>query len=149
MLLALVTAVAVQNQTNSASPASWARFLDRSVWIDIGLGRKLNALTPKQVVELRKCQEPTMAFQQSGGTWVQSFYAGIEMRTTYSSATTKFDPAGSTVLFYMAGHSEPAETLHVAQSGDVLVEQTRGFRAHAFLKCVERKEAPSKARPRQ
>ena len=149
LLLALVTAAAVQNQTNSASLASWARLLDRSVWIDIGLGRKLNALTPKQVLELRKCHEPTMAFQRSGGAWVQSFYAGIEMRTVYASATAETSSAGTTVLFYIAGNREPAETLHIAQRGDVLVEQTRGFRPRTFLKCDPQKPATSKPRPRK
>ena len=149
LLLALVTAAAVQNQANSASLARWARLLDRSVWIDIGLGRKLNALTAKQVLELRKCHEPTMAFQRSGGTWVQSFYAGIEMRTIYASVIAKTDSAGTTVLFYTAGNREPAETLRIAQSGDVLVEQTRGFRPHTFLKCDPPRAATSKPRPKK
>lgn len=112
-----------------------ARLLDRTVWIDIGLGRTLNALTPKQIAELRKCKEPTMALQESGEVWVQSFYAGIEMRTVYSSATRKVDPTGTTVLFYISGHSGPAETLRIMPGGDILVEQTRGFRPHTFLKC--------------
>lgn len=149
LLLALVTAAAVQNQTNSANPASWARLLDRSVWIDIGLGRKLNALTPKQLVELRKCHEPTMAFQRSGRTWVQSFYAGIETRTIYASVTAEPDSAGTTVLFYTAGNREPTETLRIARMGDVLVEQTRGFRPRTFLKCDPPKSASSKPRPRE
>jgi hypothetical protein len=90
-----------------------------------------------------------MAFQLSSGSWVQSFYAGIEVRTTYSSATIKSDSVGSTVLFYTAGHSEPAETLHVTRRGDVLVEQTHGFRAHTFLRCAEPKETAPTRRSRQ
>ncbi len=135
LLLGFLTAAAAQAQTGSKSDAPLRQLLDRTVWIDIGLGRDLNRLTPKQITDLKRCREPTMAFQLSDGLWTQSFYAGIEMRTVYSSATRKTDLTGTTVLFYIAGHSEPAETLRIARSGDVLVEQTHGFRPHTFLKC--------------
>ena len=84
-----------------------------------------------------------MALQKSDGGWVQSFYAGIEMRTTYSLADMKTDPGGTTVLFYMPGHPKPAEILRIARSGDALIEQTRGFRPRTFLKCDPPK-APAK-----
>ncbi|HEX3652554.1 MAG TPA: hypothetical protein VHU18_07015 [Rhizomicrobium sp.] len=147
MLASALAALAIataQSQSASDGSATLSRLLDRTAWIDIGLGRSLNAMTRAQVAELRKCPEATMVLQKSGSTWVQSFYAGLEMRTVYSSATAKPDPAGTTVLLYTPSHREPAETLRIALSGDVLVEQTRGFRPRTFLKCDPPKAAPAK-----
>ena len=81
-----------------------------------------------------------MVLQKSGRAWTQSFYAGLEMRTVYSSATLKKDDAGATVLFYNASHREPAETLQLTRDGEVLVEKTRGFRPRTFLKCNPKAE---------
>jgi hypothetical protein len=85
-----------------------------------------------------------MAFQKEGSGWVQSFYAGIEMRTVYPSAVLKNDAPAKTVLFYTAGSATPAETLRINEAGDGLVEQARGFRPHTFLKCSPPKAAPRK-----
>jgi hypothetical protein len=141
--LALAIATA-QSQSPSDDSATLTRLLDRTAWIDIGLGRDLKTLTPKQIGDLRTCREPTMAFQLSDGSWAQLFYAGIETRTVYSSASAKPDLAGTTVLLYMPGRPEPAETLRIVRSGDMLVEQTRGFRPRTFLKCDPPKAAPAK-----
>jgi hypothetical protein len=148
ILLTFLAAATAQAQTGLTREAQWTQLLDRTVWIDIGLGRSLKTLTPKQIADLRKCREPTMALQKSGGVWIQSFYAGIEMRTTYSSANVKTRPAGTTVLFYTSAHPEPAETLRIAPGGEMLVEQTRGFRPHTFLKCSPPK-APAKQHTRR
>ena len=146
ILLTILAAATAQAQTGLTSEAQLRQLLDRTVWIDIGLGRSLKTLTPKQITDLRKCREPTMALQKSGAAWVQSFYAGIEMRTRYSSANVKTGLAGTTVLFYVSGHPEPAETLRIAPSGDVLMEQTRGFRPHTFLKCAPPKINPARTK---
>jgi|KBSMisStandDraft_5_1062788.scaffolds.fasta_scaffold333806_2 hypothetical protein len=135
LALALLAAVAAHDENTSGPDADMIRLLDRTVWIDIGPGRKLKTLTPQQIAELRTCKEPTMILQKNGGAWTQSFYAGVEMRTVYSSATLKTEAAGTTILFYSAGHSAPTETLRLTPRGDVLVEQTRGFRPRTFLKC--------------
>src|SRR5580765_1477466 len=120
LTLALLAAVAAQGENISGPEADIVRLLDRTVWIDIGPGRSLKTLSPQQTAELRKCKEPTMVLQKSGDAWTQSFYAGLEMRTVYSSATLKKDDAGATVLFYNASQGAPAETLQLTPSGDVL-----------------------------
>jgi hypothetical protein len=135
LALALLAAVAAQGENVSRPDADMVRLLDRTVWIDVGPGRSLKTLTPQQTAELQKCKQPTMVLQKNGGAWTQSFYAGLEMRTVYSSATLKKDDAGATVLLYNAGHREPAETLQLTPNGEALVEQTRGFRPRTFLKC--------------
>src|SRR6476469_3915614 len=135
LALALLAAVAAHGENISSPDADIVRLLDRTVWIDIGPGRKLKTLTPHQISQLKKCKEPTMVLQKSGGAWTQSFYAGLEMRTVYSSATLKTEAAGTTVLFYTAGRREPTETLRIEPNGEVLIEQTRGFRPRTFLKC--------------
>jgi hypothetical protein len=140
--LLLLTAIAAHHEPASGGDADVMRLLDGTVWIDIGLGRDVATLTPRQIAELRRCKDPTMAFQKEAGRWVQSFYAGIEMRTLYSSAALKNDSAGKTVLFYAADTRIPAETLHLA--GNVLVEQTRGFRPRTFLKCNQPEPPPRK-----
>jgi hypothetical protein len=140
LALALLAAAAAQGENISGPDADMVRLLDHTVWIDVGPGRSLKTLTPQQTAELQKCKEPTMVLQKSGGAWTQSFYAGLEMRTVYSSATLKKDDAGATVLFYVAGHREPAETLQLTPNGEVLVEQTRGFRPRTFLKCNPKAE---------
>jgi hypothetical protein len=134
-LAALVTAAA-QVQSAHDSGATLTRLLDRTAWVDIGLGRTLKSMTGAQIAELRKCPQATMILQKSGGAWVQSFYAGLEMRTVYPSAAVKTGLAGTTIQFYTSGYPGPAETLRVAPGGDVLVEQTSGFRPRTFLKCV-------------
>lgn len=131
----LLIAAAVTPMHHVASVDDLVRLLDRTVWIDIGLGRKFATLTPRQVAELKRCKEPTMAFQKAERGWVQSFYAGIEMRTVYSAAVLKNESAGSTILLYVEARALPVETLSIAKTGDVLVEQTQGFRPHTFLKC--------------
>jgi hypothetical protein len=145
LLLALVASIAAQTQSDQ----QLTQLLDRTSWIDIGVGRSLGAMTTKQIVALRMCPEPTMAFQLSRGSWMQSFYAGLEMRTVYKSAVVKSDPAGRIVLFYTAGRADPVETLHLSRSGDVLVERTHGFRPRTFLKCNPARSAAPKSSPRK
>src|SRR3954466_3040478 len=135
LALALLAAMAAHGENISAPDADIVRLLDRTVWIDIGPGRNLKTLTPQQIAELRKCKEPTMVLQKNGSAWTQPIYAGLEMRTVYSSATLKTEAAGRTILFYSAGHDAPTETLRLTPSGEVLIEQTRGFRPRTFLKC--------------
>jgi hypothetical protein len=112
----------------------------QTVWIDIGLGRDVAMLTPKQIADLRRCKEPTMAFQREEDGWVLSFYSGIEMRTVYASAMLKTELGRKIVLFYTAGRGTPAETLVLHD--DAAVEQTRGFRPRTFLKCKLRELVP-------
>jgi hypothetical protein len=142
--LFLLAAAATSIYQMPTSDADLVSLLDRTVWIDIGLGRKLANLTPGQIAELKRCKEPTMALEKSGGVWMQSFYAGIEIRTIYTSAVLKSDSAGETVLFYSAGKPTPAEILHISHNEDVAVEQTRGFRPRIFLKCSPPKAAGRK-----
>src|ERR1043165_6078416 len=137
-LLLLAAAASPTGQT-AVSDAALLRLLDRTVWIDIGLGRSFAKLTRGQIVELKRCKEPTMGFEKSSGVWTQSFYAGLEMRTVYSSAVLRSDALGKVVLFYTAGRGAPVETLHIAKTGDVLVEQMQGFRPRTFLKCTPQK----------
>ena len=135
LALGLVTAMAAQQKSVPGTGAELVRLLDGTVWIDVGLGRTLASLTPKQIAELRRCKEPTMAFEKTSAGWVQSFYAGIEMRTVYGSAAFRRDTSVETVLFYATGGTRPAEVLRLTKAGDAMVEQTRGFRPHTFLKC--------------
>src|SRR5690242_15472318 len=133
--LLLLAAAATPVDQPARSDAALVRLLDRTVWIDIGLGRSLAGLTPGEIADLKRCKVPTMAFERSSGAWTQSFYAGLEMQTVYSSAVLRSDSVGTVVLFYTAGRAAPVETLHIAKTGDLLVEQTQGFRPHTFLKC--------------
>jgi len=135
LLLFIATAIPVDRSFGSDSDL--VRLLDRTAWTDIGPGRQLGSLTSTQVAELKRCKQPTMAFQKTGRSWVQSFYAGIEMRTVYVSVALKEDGAAKTAVFYIdvAGKPTPSETLHIDETGDVLVEQTPGFRSHTFVKC--------------
>lgn len=142
-LLLLAAAASPAGQT-AVSDAALLRLLDRTVWIDIGLGRSFPKLTARQIAELKRCKEPTMAFEKSNGVWSQSFYAGLEMRTVYSSAVLKSDALGKVVLFYTPGRGAPVETLRVAKTGDLLIEQTQGFRPRTFLKCTPPKAARHK-----
>jgi hypothetical protein len=142
-LLLLTTAATPANQM-AGSDAALERLLDRTVWIDIGLGRNLARLPPGEIAELKRCKVPTMAFDKSSGVWAQSFYAGLEMRTVYSSAVLRSDSFGKVVLFYTEGRGAPVETLHIAKTGDLLVEQTQGFRPRTFLKCSPPKGAQRK-----
>ena len=144
LALALLTAMAAHEKSVPGTGAELVRLLDGTVWIDIGLGRSLANLTPKQIAELKRCKEPTMAFEKTGEGWVQSFYAGIEMRTVYASAVLRNRAGGKTVLFYTAGNATPAEVLHFTKAADAMIEQTRGFRPHSFLKCSPLKPAPRK-----
>ena len=144
LALALLAIVAADEKPVSGTGAELVHLLEGTVWIDIGLGRNIGSLTPKQIAELRRCKEPTMAFEKTGEGWTQSFYAGIEMRTVYSSAVLKKDRSGKTVLLYVAGHASPAETLRITPDGDAMLEQTRGFRPRTFLKCRQPEPAPRK-----
>ncbi len=135
LLLFMATAIPVDRPFGSDSDL--VRLLDRTVWIDIGPGRQLTSLTPRERADLKRCTQPTMAFQKTGRSWVQSFYAGVEMRTVYVSVALKNDGPAKTAVFYIdvAGKPTPSEKLRINEPGDVLVEQTPGFRAHTFVKC--------------
>src|SRR3954452_17809926 len=103
-LLLLTAAMRAVDHT-AGSHAAAGCLLDRTAWIDIGLGRSLASLTPGEIAELRRCKVPTMALEKSGGGWTQSFYAGLEMRTVYSSAVLMSESVGKVVLFYTVGRA--------------------------------------------
>jgi hypothetical protein len=142
--LLLLTAAMTPVDHTAGSDAAAVRLLDRTAWIDIGLGRSLASLTPGEIAELKRCKVPTMAFEKSGGGWTQSFYAGVEMRTVYSFAVLRSESVGKVVLFYTVGRAAPVEMLRIAKTGDLLVEQTQGFRPRTFLKCSPPKAARRK-----
>ena|SRR5581483_9492839 len=137
----LIAAIAAPAPT---SEAKLVRLLDRTIWTDIGAGRDLAKLSAKERAELKRCKTPTMGFRKAGDSWEQSFYAGIEMRTVYSSAVLTSSAAGDTILFYMAGERRPVETVRLSPDGDVLIEQTRGFRPHTLIKCDLPEASPHK-----
>jgi len=120
-----------------------AQLLDRTVWVDIGIGRTLQSLSVKEIAQLKRCKEPTMAFEKTESGWNQIFYPGIAMRTTYVSAAAEANGGSTTIRFLSEGRSAPAETVRLLNGNSVLVQETPGFRSHTFLKCVfadERKQ---------
>jgi len=124
--------------------ADLSHLLDRTIWVDIGVGRDIASLSPQERTTLKRCTEPTMGFRYVGNAWEQSFYAGIETRTAYTSAVVTNRAAGKTIAFYMAGSRAPAETIRLSTDGDVLIEQTPGFRPHTLLRCNLPEPAPRK-----
>lgn len=113
-----------------------AQLLDRTVWIDIGIGRTLPSISPKELVQLKQCKEATMAFQKTDSGWVQTFYPGMTMRTAYVSAIAEANGGITTIRFFSAGRSAPAETVRLLNGNNVLVQEAPGFRAHTFVKCA-------------
>ena len=112
-----------------------ARLLDRTVWVDIGLGRTLVSISAKQIADLRRCKEPTMSFQKRKAGWVQTFYPGMAMTTTYNSAALAENDTATTISFFTSGKRAPTETVHLSKAADVLVQETPGFRPHTFVRC--------------
>jgi hypothetical protein len=125
------------------SDPALVRLLDRTVWIDIGLGQTLGQLNSREIAALKTCKQPSMGFEITQQAIVQTFYAGVALRTNYASAATQSDRSGTTILLYLRGNSGAAETLHLSEGGAVLVQQTPGFRPHTFLKCVFPPEKPA------
>jgi hypothetical protein len=124
------------------SPEPDARaLLDRTVWIDIGIGRTLASLRPKEMAALKRCKEPTLYFEKSGDGLAETLYAGMTMRTEYPRVSVTQNAGTTTILVYAGNDPQPAETLQLTNGGSVLVQQTRGFRPHTLLRC-----APSPAR---
>lgn len=128
LLFAAATAASVQ------SPDA-QKLLDRTVWIDIGIGRTLASLKPKEIAALKRCKEPTLYFEKSGNGLAETLYAGMTMRTEYPRATIAQQASTTTIVLYTLGSSRPAETLQLMKGGAVLVQQTRGFRPHTLLRC--------------
>jgi hypothetical protein len=112
------------------------RLLDRTVWIDIGVGRTAGQLSPKEMAALKLCKEPSMGFETTTGRIVQTFYAGMALRTDYASASMQSDRPGKTIVLFLPGNPHPAETLHLLKDGSMLVQETPGFRPHTFVKCT-------------
>jgi hypothetical protein len=120
--------------------------LDRTVWVDIGLGRTLGELSAKEIVSLKACKQASMGFQKTALGLAQTFYAGLALRTEYASARMRPDESGGTVFLFLPGSIRPAETLHLSRDTTVLVQQTPGFRPHTYLKCVFPPEKPPQKR---
>ena len=106
------------------------------MWIDIGIGRTLQSLSPKEIASLERCNEPTMGFERRDGRWVQTFYSGIAMRTEYVSAVAESNAPSISIRFFSEGRSVPAETVRLLNDNKVLVQEAPGFRPHTFLKCT-------------
>lgn len=119
-----------------AAPPDIGRLLARTVWIDIGVGRTLSSLSPREIARLKRCKEPTMSFEKTHSGWVQTFFPGIAMRTEYASAAVETNGATITIRFFSEGRAAPAETVRLQNGGAVLVQETPGFRPHTFLKCA-------------
>jgi len=128
----------------AAAPADIVSLLHRTVWIDIGMGRTLESLSPKDIAALKRCKEPTMGFERRSDRWVQTFYAGIAMRTEYVTAAAEVNSGMTTIKFFSEGRSAPAETVRLLDGNNVLVQETPGFRSHTFLKCTFAPEKKSK-----
>jgi hypothetical protein len=111
------------------------KLLDRTVWIDVGIGRTLASLTAKDIATLKRCKAPTLYFEKSGNGVAETLYPGMTMRTEYPRATTAQQAGKTTIVLYSLGSSQPAETLQLTNGGTVLVQQTRGFRPHTLLRC--------------
>ena len=121
--------------TVSVTEPNAQKLLDRTVWIDIGIGRTLATMKPKEIAALKRCKEPTLFFEKSGAGLAETLYAGMTMRTEYPHASLTRNGNGTVVLLYSANSSESAETLQLTPDGTVLTQQTRGFRPHTLLRC--------------
>jgi hypothetical protein len=129
----IVEAAAVSAELNAQ------KVLDRTVWIDIGIGRTLATMKPKEIAALKRCKEPTLFFEKSGAGLAETLYAGMTMRTEYPRASLTRRGNNNLILLYGAGNSQPAETLQLTPDGTVLTQQTRGFRPHTLLRCGKSK----------
>ena len=109
--------------------------LDRTVWVDIGIGRSLATMSPKEIAALKRCKEPTVYFERSANGLAETLYAGMTMRSEYLRMSLTQNGGRATILLYDTGSTQPTETLQLTNSGTVLVQQTRGFRRHTFLRC--------------
>ncbi len=109
--------------------------LDGSVWIDLGVGVAPEDLTPKQLGELKLCKTPSMSFERTPKGLVQTFYAGIAMRTPYSPITTTKD--GNTTILHLHDRASGklVETLRISRDGSFLLQWAVGFRPHTYLRC--------------
>jgi hypothetical protein len=130
--------------TAASMPADVAPLLHRTVWVDIGIGRTLQSLSPKDVAMLKRCREPTMGFETRDGRWVQTFYSGIAMRTEYVRAMAEENSGTTTIRFFSQGRSTPAETVRLLKGNTVLVQEAPGFHPHMFLKCTFAPDRPIK-----
>jgi hypothetical protein len=133
----------------AAASAGWAapdarELLDRTVWVDIGVGRTLSAMKPKEIVTLRRCKEPTLYFEKTEIGLAETFLAGIAIRTEYIHVSLTRTAGKAIVLLYDGNSSKAAEALQLTNDNTVLIQQTRGFRPHTFLRCAA-SPAPAKA----
>lgn len=118
-----------------ANSATANSLLDRTVWVDIGIGQVLAAMNPKQIAALKRCNEPTVYFETSGKGLSETLYAGLTMRSEYPRMSLTQNGGTTTILLYNAGSTQPSETLELTNGGTVLVQQTRGFRPRTLLRC--------------
>ena len=121
--------------TVSAAEPNAQKLLDRTVWIDIGIGRTLATMKPKEIAALKRCKEQTLFFEKSGAGLAETLYSGMTMRTEYPHASLTRDGNSTVILLYGANSSQPAETLQLMRDGTALLQQTRGFRPHTLLRC--------------
>ena len=131
----LLLAIAIVVSTGSSRPDA-AALLDRTVWIDIGIGRTLAAMKPTEKAALRRCKEPTMYFEKTDKGVAETFYSGMMMRTEYTRASVTRNPERIVILLFVSNDPKPAETLQLMNRETVLVQQTRGFRPHTLLRCT-------------
>ena len=136
LLSASVIAVLIWIPTTTLADLAIANsLLDRTVWVDIGIGRSLATMSPKEIAALKRCKEPTIYFERSGNGVAETLYAGMTMRSEYPRMSLKQNVGTIKILLYNAGSTQPSETLQLTNGGTVLVQQTRGFRRHTFLRC--------------
>jgi hypothetical protein len=121
--------------TTATFAATANSLLDRTVWVDIGIGQVLATMRPKEIAALKRCKEPTVYFERSGNGLAETLYAGMTMRSEYPRMSLTQDGGTTTILLYNEGSTQPSETLQLMNSGTVLILQTRGFRPHTLLRC--------------
>jgi hypothetical protein len=135
-LLLAAIAAAVGITSARAAETHPQTLLDRTVWIDIGIGRTLATMKPKEMAALKRCKEPTAYFEKMGDGLAETLYAGMSMRTEYPRIAVAPQAGRTNIQLYLAGNSQPGEILQLRNDGTVLVQQTRGFRPHILVRCT-------------
>jgi hypothetical protein len=134
VLFAVVAILIAIARAFPAEPDAWM-LLDRTVWVDIGIGKNPATMSRKAIAALKRCKEPTLYFEKMGKGLAETLYTGMTMRSEYPRMSLTRNVGTIKILLYNAGSTQPTETLQLISDGAVLVQQTRGFRPRIFLRC--------------
>ena len=112
--------------------------LDRTSWVDIGPGRGVAQLRPKEIAELRRCKTWTMYFRWANSVFQQTFVAGMTMSNTFAKVSASSIGGETIFILTPTGHVKPTDTLHLSKDEIELTQFSPPFRPHTYLRCAPR-----------